>query len=197
MLINNVKLPPMQFIKRINAISLLVLFLVFYSASATAASIDFKNFKLLGKPPKYQVQTRVEFELTSYLQKALLSGVTLDARVQFRLGQHRSWWFNRDNSLLTIHYQLKYHALSQHFLLTRNDTNEHWNFSTLPSALRKLGELRRYNLPVINDSLKNGDFYIFAIADIAPATLRLPLRIQSIFSDRYRLTSEGVLWPLP
>lgn len=162
-----------------------------------AAQIEFKDFKLLGKPPSYQVQTRVDFELTNYLRKALLSGVTLNARVQFRLGQHRSWWFNMDNPLLTIHYQLRYHALSRHFILTRNDTNEHWNFSSLPSSLRKLGELRRYKLPNINTPLDDGDFYIFAIADLVPATLRLPLKIQSLFSDKYKLTSEGLLWPLP
>ena len=168
-----------------------------FSGSVLAAKVDFKDFKLIGAPPKYQVLAGVEFELSDYLHKALLNGVSLEARIQFRLGQHRDWWFNKDDSLKTIHYQLKYHALSRHYLLTRNDTNEHWNFSNLPSALRKLGELRKYKLPKIDAPLKSGEYYIFAIADIAPATLRLPLRIQSFFSDKYRLTSEGVLWPLP
>lgn len=168
-----------------------------FTVSAEPIKIEFKDFKLLGHPPKYQVQTRVEFQLSDYLRKALLSGVSLNARVQFRLGQHRSWWFNKDSPLLTIHYQLKYHALSRHFLVTRNDTNENWNFSSLPASLRKLNELRRYSLPAINTSLQDGDYYIFAIADLVPATLRLPLRVQSFFSDKYRLTSEGVFWPLP
>ena len=177
--------------------SLILVLLILISNGVSAAGIAIKDFKLVGKPPKYQVYTRVEFDLTNYLRKALLNGVTLNARIQFRLGQHRSWWFNLDQPLKTIKFQLKYHALSRHYLLTRNDTNEHWNFTTLPAALRKLGELRKYDLPPIKAPLKDGNYYIFAIADIAPATLRLPLRIQSLFSDKYRLTSEGVLWPLP
>lgn len=123
--------------------------------------------------------------------------MTLNSRVQFRLGEHSSWWFNKDTPLLTVNYQLKYHALSRHYVLSRNDTNEHWNFSSLSASLRKLGELRSYTLPDISASLDDGEFYIFAIADMVPATLRLPLRIQSLFNDQYRLTSEGVLWPLP
>lgn len=162
-----------------------------------AGSIDFKDFKLYGKPSNYQINTRIEYELTEYLTSALQNGVTLNARIQFRLGEHRSWWFNKDMSLLTISYQLKYHALSSKYLLTNNDTSEQWIFSSTSAMLRKLGELKKYSLPDISNFLSGGDNYIFAIADIFPATLRLPLRIQSIFSDQYSITSEGVLWPLP
>jgi len=63
--------------------------------------------------------------------------------------------------------------------------------------MRKLSELRKYTLPDISKSLGDGEFYILAAADMAPSTLGLPLRFQSLFSDEYKLTSEGVLWPLP
>ncbi len=176
----------------------LLLALLLLPSGVMAGSIYFKDFKVQGNTKGFQVNTRVEFVLTDYLSKALQNGVTLNARVQFRLGQHRSWWFNRDTSLLTVNYQLKYHALSRHYLLSRNDTNEHWNFSNISAALRKLGEIRKYSLPDISSSLnEENEYYIFAIADMVPATLNLPLRIQSIFSDQYSLTSEGVLWPLP
>lgn len=178
-------------------IHLLVVFFLALPAMVFADGIKFNNFKLVGKPPKYQVLTAVEFNLSKRLRKALKSGVVLNARVQFRLNEKQDWWFNKETTLLTTHYQLKYHALSQHYLLTRNDTNEHWNFSTLSAALRKLGELRKYILPDLKIPLDSGDYSVLAIADMVPATLRLPLRIQSYFSDKYRLTSEGVLWPLP
>ena len=171
--------------------------LFLFPFSVIAGSIDFKDFKLQGNAKNYQINTRIEYELTDYLRNALQNGVTLKARVQFRLGKHNNWWFNKDVPVLTVEYKLRYHALSRHYLLTRNDTNEHWNFSSLPASLRKLGEFRKYVLPDISSSLGDGKYYIFAIADMVPATLRLPLRIQSIFSDQYRVTSEGVLWPLP
>jgi len=181
-----------------NILSILGLIWLFISPSTVfAEKIDFKDFRLAGNSSKFEISTRVEFELTDYLRNALQNGVALNARIQFRLGKHNSWWFNKDTSLVTVSYRLKYHALSRHYLLSRSDTNEHWNFSNLPSAMRKLSELRKYTLPDISKSLGDGEFYILAAADMAPSTLGLPLRFQSLFSDEYKLTSEGVLWPLP
>ncbi len=167
------------------------------SFSAMAGEIDFRDFRLSGHAAKYQVLTRIEFSLSDYLHKALLNGISLKARVQFRLREHQEWWFDHDIPLLTVTYELKYHALSRHYLLSRYDTNEHWNFSTLPAALRKLGELRKYDLPKIDAPLQSGKYSLFAIADMVPASMRLPLKIQSFFSNKFKLTSEGVLWPLP
>jgi hypothetical protein len=161
-----------------------------------AAGVTFTNFKIIGHTPKYKILTGIEFNLTNYLKSALDNGVALKARVQFRLIVDRGWWFNKEIKLHTINYQLKYHALSQHYLLTRNDTNEHWNFSNLSATLRKLGELRQYSLPNIQISEDSNDYSILAVADMSPETLRLPLRIQSLFSDKYSIASEGVLWPL-
>ncbi len=186
----------LRFLK-ILPLQLTLVWLFLLPMQAHAANIDFKDFKLVGSPDKFEINTRVEFVLTDYLRSALQNGVTLNARIQFRLGKHNSWWFNKDMPLLTATYQLKYHALSRHYLLSRNDTNEHWNFSTLPSAVRKLSELRKYSLPDISASLGEGEYYILAAADMIPSSLGLPLRIQSLFSDEYKLTSEGVLWPLP
>ena len=162
-----------------------------------ADGVAFTDFKVIGSTPKYKVLTGVEFNLTNYLTNALNNGVALKARVQFRLIVDRGWWFNKEVTLHTINYQLKYHALSQHYLLTRNDTNEHWNFSSLSTALRELGELRQYSLPNVQISTDDKNYSILAVADMAPETLRLPLRIQSLFSDKYSIASEGVLWPLP
>jgi len=187
----------MLFIRKRILINLLFVLLLLAMPLVASADITFKNFKVVGVAPKYQVLTAIDFGLTNYLKNALEKGVILNVRVQFRLNEYREWWFNREKTLSTTHYQLKYHALSRHYLLTRNDTNEHWNFSNLSSALRKLGELRKYTLPAINAPLDDGGYSIFAIADMTPNTLRLPLRIQSLFSDKYRLSSEGVLWPLP
>ena len=191
------KLGAMLSMKKILLTCLTLLITSGFSSAASAAQISFKDFKVLNKEGVYFVQTRVDFELSDYAKRALFNGVRLDARIQFRLHKAEKWWFDKNIPLLTIHYQLKYHALSQHYLLTRNDTNENWNYSTLPSALRKLAELRRYQLPAISIPPEEKGYDLYAIADMAPATLRLPLRIQSFFSDKYRLTSKGLSWPLP
>ena len=186
----------LDLIKKVFARIVVVSFLLIPSVT-NADGVTFTDFKIVGNTPKYKILTGVKFDLTNYLQKALENGVALKARVQFRLIIDRGWWFNKEVTLHTIHFQLKYHALSQHYLLTRNDTNEHWNFSNLSAALRKLGELRQYPLPDVQISADGNSYSVLAVADMAPETLRLPLRIQSLFSDKYSIASEGVLWPLP
>ena len=187
----------MSRIKNNFLISLLISVLLVMSALVNADGISFKHFRVIGNAPKYQVLTSTEFKLSNYLQNALDNGVPLKANVQFRLKKKRPNWFDKEIILLTVKYQLNYHALSQHYLLTRNDTNEHWNFSNSSAALRKLSELRKYILPDINISKGSGDYSILGVANMAPETLNLPLRIQSLFNEEYSLVSEGILWPLP
>jgi len=99
--------------------------------------------------------------------------------------------------LLTLKTELKYHALSQHYQLVRLDTNENWNFPTLTSALDKMGTLTDYPLPPLPANAYKNDASIFVTASLRPESMELPLKVQTLFSDRYALTSEGVAWPIP
>ncbi|RVU83467.1 DUF4390 domain-containing protein [Leucothrix sargassi] len=145
----------------------------------------------------YLVSAQVDFKLTPYLEKALLNGVELKLNTYIGMGRHRDWWWNDAENISTISYQLKYHALSRHFLLTRNDTSENWNYRSLSAALRKMGSVVNYKLPRLSSRIKSGDYYLFMNIRLSPATLRLPLRIQSLFSNKYSMASEVVSWPLP
>jgi len=95
----------------------------------------------------YLVSGQIDYQLSPYLEQALLNGIVLNAKIQIVLVKSNAWWWNQAENISTIDYQLKYHiALS----------------STL-----------------------------------SPATLRLPLKIQSIFSSQYSMSSEVITWPLP
>ena len=145
----------------------------------------------------YLVSAQVDFKLSPYLEQALLNGVLLNVNTFIGLGKRRGWWWNETDNLSTISYQIKYHALSRHFLLTRNDTHENWNYRSLSTALRKMGSVVNYKLPELSPRVKDGEHYIYMNIRLSPATLRLPLRIQSLFSSQYSMASEVISWPLP
>lgn len=145
----------------------------------------------------YLVSAQIDFHLTPYLKQALLNGVVLKAGIYIGLGERRSWWWNKTDSLSSISYQLKYHALSRHYLLTRSDTNENWNYRSLSTALRTMGHVVNHKLPGLSRNTLDGNHYLFMGVRLTPSTLRLPLKIQSLFSDKYSLSSEVVSWPLP
>ena len=145
----------------------------------------------------YLASAQIDYQLSPYLEQALLNGIVLNSSTRMVLVKPRSWWWNQADNISTINYELKYHALSQHFLLTRGDTNENWNFRSLPTALRKMGSVVNHRLPPLPKDIHDGGYFIYLSATLSPATLRLPLKIQSIFSSQYSMSSEVITWPLP
>lgn len=179
---------------------LLVLLLTTGSVNASQGIIKIDLFKVqavVTKANTYKVQANLTYQLGDYLNKALLNGVTLKSNVQFYYEQPNNWFWNKQKLLSSLKFQLKYHTLSRHYLLSRNDTHEHWNFGNLPAALRKMGEIRNYELPRLPEKESGDDSYISIISQLESSTLNLPLRIQSFLSDKYSLISQEVRWPLP
>ena len=179
---------------------LLTLFLTSTAVNAEKGAISIDLFKvqpIVSKTNTYKVQANLSYQLSDYLSKALLNGVTLKANLQFYYEQPNNWFWNKQKLLTVLKFQLKYHALSRHYLLSRNDTNEHWNFGSLPAVLRQMGEIRNYELPRLPAKEEGDDNYISLIAHLESSTLNLPLRIQSFLSDKYSLVSKEVRWPLP
>jgi hypothetical protein len=184
---------------------MLILLLAVSSVSAAKGSVYIELFKLQpiakkldsDKIRSYKVQLNIKYQLTDYLHQALLNGVTLKSKLEFTYHQPDNWFWNKKESLGSLKFQLKYHALSRHYLLSRNDTNEHWNFGNLPAALRKMGEIRNYKLPRLDKREVNDDNYITAIVSLEPEKIKLPLRIQALMSSEYGLSSQETHWQLP
>ena len=175
--------------------------IIFWCATAWAEEgISFKRSAIHSVDAAnnvYLVSAQIDYQLSPYLEQALLNGVILNSSTRMMLVKPSSWWWNQAENISTLDYQLKYHALSRHYLLTRSDTNENWNFRSLPTALRKMGSVVNHRLPALSDVVKQGGYAISLSSTLSPATLRLPLKIQSIFSSQYSMTSEVITWPLP
>ena len=175
--------------------------LVFWCASVWAIEgIYFKRqaiHKIDAGNNVYLVSAQIDYQLSPYLEQALLNGVVLNASTRMVLVKPSNWWWSQIENLSTINYQLKYHALSRHFLLTRSDTNENWNYRSLTTALRQMGSVVNHRLPALPQTIHDGGYKVYLSSTLSPATLRLPLKIQSIFSSQYSLSSEVIQWPLP
>lgn len=160
--------------------------------------VEIESIKVsAGKNNHYQVNGVVSFQLSETLQEALTHGVKLNATINYTLGKHR-WWWNSARLISRTNYELKYHALTKHYILKKKSSNQRWNFSNLPSALKQMGKIEKHELPVLPTSINDGDYYLFVRAKVGVASRSLPLKIQSYFSDsKYHIQSEGVLWALP
>lgn len=162
-------------------------------------NISFDTFKLQNMDVGiYMINGQLKYELSDYLHESLNNGVTLQSKITFDLIKPRRFWLDGKRSWASINTTLRYHALSQHYQVIKDDTEEHWNFKSLRSALLKLGEIQGYRLPEIPGSSEQARNYSISVfATLTPSSLSFPMQIESFFIDKYALKTTGLAWPLP
>jgi hypothetical protein len=177
----------------------LLLALMLAQAGATENGIYFREFSIYpGEQPQTLLsKLQLEYQLSDYLREGLLNGMTLENEIQFNIEWHNTWWWNTRRRLQTLKAELKYHPLSKQYQLVRLDTGENWSFPTLIGALEQMGHLEDQPLPALPENAYHNDASLFVVAKLTPKSLHLPLKVQALFTDRYSLESEGVMWPIP
>ena len=160
--------------------------------------IGFEHFSLKESGERsYLLNTQLRYQLTDYLRDGLRDGINIISEIDIRLVKDRAWWWDKNKSLIKIKAKLQYHALSQHYQVIRQDTKQHWNFKSLNAALRKLGTIKLYRLPKLPKKIKNGKYHIEIFATLKPDTFKFPMKIHSLFVNKYKIEKSGVRWPLP
>ncbi|CAA6822650.1 MAG: Unknown protein [uncultured Thiotrichaceae bacterium] len=181
-------------------VTLLIFFIGFTSVMpvwAKDGNIEITTFNAKKKVKHYEMNAVVMYQLSADLHRALSHGVRVNSYLNIYLGKHRSWWWNSSETIAQIVFQLRYHSLSKQYILTRADTNQSWNFRSLPRALKKMGEIKQYTLLKAPSNSASDNYYLYAQAKLSAQKLSFPLKVQSYFSNKYVMESEGVLWSLP
>ena len=145
----------------------------------------------------YILNAALRYELSDYLRNGLRDGISIINEIDIRLVKTRSWWWDKKKTINKITTKLQYHALSHHYQVIRLDTNEHWNFKSLNTALRKLGSLRTYHLPKLPKQIDSGKYQIEIYISLKPDTFKFPMKIHSLFVNKYKIEKSGVTWSLP
>lgn len=177
----------------------LLLVMLLGQAVAADSGIRFREFSVHASDKAKQLLTSLEldYQLTPYLREGLLNGMTLQNEINFDLEWHNTWWWNTRKRLYSVKAELKYHPISKQYQVFRTGTKQSWNYPNLVSALNQMGSLVDEPLPALPQNAYNSDAAIVVSAKLTPKTLYLPLKIQDLFSDRYSLEGEGVVWPIP
>lgn len=176
----------------------LLLISLFGQAGAAENGIHFNEFSIRIQQSKQLVTNlKLDYELSDYLREGLLNGLTLQNETRFTLEWHNNWWWNTQKPLATVKTELKYHPLSKQYQVMRLDTKQNWSFPNLPAAVEQMGTLADYRLPALPTDAWGDNAAIFVDATLTQQSLELPLKLKSLFSDRYSLQSDGVLWPIP
>ena len=171
---------------------------------STASQAD--NFKVQSAHIKkigngYILNANIKYPLTARVNEALANGVPITFSQELELihsipllGNYWQWketiWTTK------LRYELRYHALSEQYVMKALDTGHQRNFPTLGSALTALGTIKALNLPP--EHITDTDSLILQIrSGLDLYALPTPMRPGALISTKWQLTSPWKLaiWP--
>lgn len=144
----------------------------------------------------YTLDARIDFRISPAARDALQSGVPLTFSLDIEVERKRAWWLNSEVASLTQRYRVRYHALSDRYVLTNLNSGESRNFASESSLFAALGLVE--NLPVIDQRLlqEGAEYEVWLRARLDIDELPAPLKTVAYMSPQWRLESEWYQWPL-
>ena len=143
----------------------------------------------------YFLDGRAEYRLPSAAREALDSGLPLIIALDIEFIRKRRFWPDSTEAELQQTYELRYHALSQRYIVGNLNSGDRLTFATLFSALNFLGRLA--DLPLIDAALlEPGDYEVRIKASLDTGDFPGPLRLIAFWRSDWELESEWYRWPL-
>jgi len=144
----------------------------------------------------YLLDAEVEFDLGPKPLDALKNGVPLVIENQIEITQSKNWFPDKTVAALSQRYRLKFHPLTEQYLVTNLNSGERQNFRTMGGALAGLGSLR--GVPILDDTLLDpkAEYYVRMRVGIDLEALPAPLRLLAYVYGEWRSKSSWQEWQL-
>ncbi|RLA00294.1 MAG: DUF4390 domain-containing protein [Gammaproteobacteria bacterium] len=194
----------MDFIMSASIISrkfILFTLMLLVSTSSLAGNFKVQSAEISKIGNGYILDATISYPLTPRVKEAISNGVPITFLQQLELvhsiaifGKYWQW----DKTLWTtsLRYELRYHALTEQYVLKALDTEHYRNFPSLDSALTALGTIKEVSLPP--EHLANTDGLIFQIrSGLDLYALPTPMRPGALLSNKWQVTSpwKTATWP--
>ena len=183
--------------------SFIAFLLLFCVNSQAAEHFYIDNASISKRGNGYSLNATIHYPLSPRVIEALENGVPITFLQHFRLsepfliiGDYLPWDWKETHWSTVISYQLRYHALSEQYILLAMDTNKRRNFPSLISALNTLGKVEQLTLPPEYDI--NPNTMILEIqSELDIHALPTPMRPGALISDKWQIASPWVTasWP--
>lgn len=149
----------------------------------------------------YILNAEIKYPLTPRVTEAITNGVPITFLQQLELIHSTSifgkyWQWEKTLWSTSLRYELRYHALSEQYLLKDLDTEHLSNFPSLDSALSALGTIDDLSLPP--EHLTDTDDLILQVrSGLDLYALPTPMRPGALLSNKWQVTSpwEIAIWP--
>lgn len=172
-------------------LSLSLLLLVSTNSVAAKFNVDTATINKVGNG--YSLQASITYTLTPRVKEAVANGVPIVFVKEFKiiqafpvLGDFWQW----ENTLWTsqVSFELRFHALTEQYVINDLDTNHHRSFISLEAALDAMGKIDNFTLPPeYLEETDNLRVYIRSSLDLL--ALPTPMRPGALISSKWQLES--------
>jgi hypothetical protein len=138
----------------------------------------------------FLLHARVVYPVNPHIRAALRDGVTLSFDLDTRVERERRLWFNASVVDLTLRRELRYHAVTDRYVVRDVKTGEQEN------ALTYLGKVDAWPI-LVEPQLDGGNYLISVRAGVRRGKLPASLRALFFWTDDFRRVSEWYSWSLP
>lgn len=166
------------------------------SPARAAEQVQIHDVRTLLVEGVYRLGARVEFHFNDTIRDALQNGVPLVLQMQIEVVHERDWLWPETIAQLKKRFLLKYHALSQRYLVRDYSTGVLRSFRFLGQALDSIGSL--YDLPLLDANLlkPEGRYNVRMRAGLDIESLPTPIRLMAYVGSDWRIASDWYQWPL-
>jgi hypothetical protein len=144
----------------------------------------------------YRLNATLNLALSRSAQQAIREGVAVALELDLSLDRKRRFIPDQQVAYLVQRWQIRYHALSERYLVNNLNSGEQNSFSTLPAALAALSQVR--DLPVIDEALiEKGERYEASLKAIATIEGGLPNALKFImFWIDWKRSTDWYTWTM-
>jgi len=178
------------------AILKIIFWLLLFSSTVHAQTFEVASAQISKIGNGYVLNAEIKYPLTPRVLEAIVNGVPIIFKQEFELVKStyllgNYWQWNETLWSADICHELRYHALSQQYVLQAIDTNSQRNFPTLSVALQALGQIKDLTLPpeYLEDT-ENLTLQLRSGIDLY--ALPTPMRPGALISSKWQLTSPWV-----
>lgn len=140
----------------------------------------------------------ISFNFSKAALEALSNGLPLGIETEISIRPTSKWYWQRAISAKVHKLEIRYHALSQHYLVRSIGKDYPESFLTQTSALAALGEIEELALIELSRLDPTEVYEVKIQATFDSESLPVPLRPLIYLSDKWRMASDWTYlgWPL-
>lgn len=139
---------------------------------------------------RYFLNANIHYELSEESIKALHSGIALTLVLQIEVMKERWYLWNEKVAMANYHYLLRFHPLSNHYVISHIEKDKSYVFANLSDLLSALGTVR--DIPLLEKNYVSNDhsyqvrLYTYLDVEALPPSLRTI----AYFSREWQIASD-------